>query len=133
MILTTSVMDVMTKELVTIKTTDKAIVAIDVMTKNDVGSVVVTKDKKPVGILTERDIIKKVCPRRRCREVTAEELMSTPLITIQADAKLGEAAFLMTNKNIRRLLVVNQEGIVGIVTQKDIMKGTLTFLALAST
>jgi len=133
MAITTTVRDVMTKKLVSIKTTDKAIAAIEVMAKSDVGSVVITEDGKPVGILTERDIMKKVCPEGRCREVTAGKLMSKPLITIEAEAKLGEAALLMTKKDIRRLLVVEKGKIVGIVTQKDIMKGTLdVFMALAS-
>ena len=73
------------------------------MTKNDIGSVVVTEDGKPVGILAERDIMKRLCPEGRCRKVTAGELMSNPLITIEAEAKLGEAALLITKKDIRRL------------------------------
>lgn len=133
MAITTTVRDVMTKKLASIKTTDPTHVAIGVMAKNDMGSVIVTEDGKPVGILTERDIMKRVCPEGRCREVTAGEVMSKPLITIEAEAKLGEAALLMTNKDIRRLLVVEKGEIVGIATLKDIMRGTLdTFMALAS-
>jgi len=59
--------------------------------------------------------------------------MSKPLITIDSDARLGEAALLMTEKGIRRLLVEDKGKIVGIITQKDLMKGTLeTFMALAT-
>ena len=59
--------------------------------------------------------------------------MSKPLIHIEADAGLGQASSLMALKNIRRLLVMDKGKVVGIVTQKDVMKGTLeTFMSLAS-
>lgn len=130
----TSVRDIMTSGLISVKITDQVIVAIELMTKNDIGSVVVTEDEKPVGILTERDILKKVCAKElNAKAVTAGEVMSKPLITIEADARLGEAALLMTRKDLRRLLVTDKEKVVGIITQKDITRGTLeTFMVLAS-
>jgi len=134
-ILTTlTVREVMTEDLTSVETTDKVIAAIEVMTKNDVGSVVVTQDGKPVGILTERDILKKVCPRQLCtRAITAGEIMSKPLIHIEADAGLGQASSLMSLKDVRRLLVMDKGKVAGIVTQKDVMRGTLeTFMSLAS-
>lgn len=130
----TSVRDIMTSDLISVKTTDQVIVAIELMTKHDIGSVVVTEDEKPVGILTERDILKKVCAKElSAKAITAREVMSKPLITIKADSRLGEAALLMTRKNVRRLLVIDKEKVVGIITQKDITRGTLeTFMVLAS-
>lgn len=130
----TSVRDIMTRNLISVKTTDQVIVAIELMTKNNIGSVVVTEDEKPVGILTERDILKKVCAKElSAKAVTAREVMSKPLITIEADSRLGEAALLMTRKDVRRLLVIDKEKVVGIITQKDITRGTLeTFMVLAS-
>jgi predicted transcriptional regulator len=131
---TLTVQDVMTKNLISIDSTDKVFAAIKVMTDNDIGSVLVTKDAKPVGILTERDILKKVCPQQLCTQgVTAGKVMSKPLIHINADAGLGQASSLMSLKNVRRLLVMDKGKIVGIVTQKDVIKGTLeTFMSLAS-
>jgi CBS domain-containing protein len=67
----------MTKKLVSIKTIDQPIVAMEVMIENDIGAVVITKDGKPVGILTERDIMRKVCLEGEgCRKAMAEEIMS---------------------------------------------------------
>jgi len=131
---TLTVGDVMTKDLRSVETTDKVLTAIKVMTENDIGSVLVTKNEKPLGILTERDILKKVCPQQLCtREITAGEVMNKPLIHIDADAGLGQASSLMSLKNVRRLLVMHRGKIVGIVTQKDVIKGTLeTFMSLAS-
>ena len=131
---TLTVGEVMTKGLISIETTDKVFTAIKVMTENDIGSVLVTKDEKPMGILTERDILRKVCPQQLCtREITAGEVMSKPLIHVQSDAGLGQASSLMSLKNVRRLLVMDKGKVAGIVTQKDVMKGTLeTFMSLAS-
>jgi CBS domain-containing protein len=128
-----SVRNVMTKDLISVETTEPVSKAIDLMVKNDIGSVVVTENGKPVGMLTERDIMKRVCPQELCsRKITVGEIMSKPLVTIEADAKLGEAALLMMDKGIRRLLVVEKGEVVGIVTQKDVMRGTLdTFMALS--
>jgi CBS domain-containing protein len=127
------VRDVMTKELVSVDKNESVSKAINLMVEKDIGSVVVTEKGKPVGILTERDIMKRVCPQELCtRKVTAGEVMSHPLITVNADARLGEAALLMMEKGVRRLLVADKDEVIGIVTQKDIMRGTLdTFMALS--
>ncbi len=130
----TSVRSVMTKGIVSVKTVDPVKKAIGLMVEKDIGAVIVTEEGKPVGILTERDIMRKVCPEELCsREVKVGVIMSKPLITIEASATLGEATLLMTEKDIRRLLVVERGKVVGIVTQKDVMKGTLeTFMALTA-
>jgi CBS domain-containing protein len=131
---TLTVREIMSKDLKSVETTDKVLTAIEVMTENDIGSVLVTKDGEPLGMLTERDILKKVCPQQLCtKEITAGEVMSKPLIHINADAGLGQASSLMSLKNVRRLLVMDKGRIVGIITQKDVMKGSLeTFMSLAS-
>ncbi|MBS7646659.1 MAG: CBS domain-containing protein [Candidatus Bathyarchaeia archaeon] len=127
------VRDVMTEGLISVEKTEPVIKAINLMVEKDIGAVVVTEKGKPVGILTERDIMKKVCPKELCtRKVSVGEIMSQPLITVDADAKLGEAASLMIEKGVRRLLVAEKGKIVGIVTQRDLMRGTLdTFVALS--
>lgn len=131
---TLKVKDVMTTDIATVKTTDKVRNAIEMMTAHDIGSVIVTKDDKPVGILTERDILKRVCPEHLCiKGVTVGEIMSAPLIHIEAEAGLGQASSLMALKQVRRLLVLDKAKIAGIVTQKDVMRGSLeTFISLAS-
>ena len=128
----TTVTQVMTRDIILVETTDFVTRAINLMVEKNIGSIVVTEDGKPVGILTERDIMKKVCQDVECgRGVRVEEIMSKPLITIEADARLGKAALLMMDKNVRRLLVVEKGEIVGIVTKKDITRGTLNvFMAM---
>jgi predicted transcriptional regulator len=99
--------------------------AIKLMVKKNIGSVVVTADSNhdPVGILTERDILKSIAYRRVRPEVTKiEEIMSTPILSVEQDATLGDAAQMMIKKNIRRLLVKQDNKYVGIITQRDLQK-----------
>jgi len=91
----------------------------------DIGSVAVTRQGDVVGIVTERDILKKCCPDTRCTIMKAGDVMTSPLITIDGDAAIGEAADLMADKNIRRLLVTEQGKIKGIITERDVMRATL--------
>jgi len=63
---TLTVRDVMKADIKTVKTTDTVSAAIELMTTYDIGSVIVIEDAKPVGILTERDILKRVCPKHLC-------------------------------------------------------------------
>jgi len=132
--ITLSVGQIMTKELVSVKASDAVSSAIGAMTEHNIGCVIVTKDGKPEGIITERDILKRVCPERLCTQgITAGEAMSKPIIHIGSDAGIGQASALMTQKGIRRLLVLENGRTVGIVTQKDVMKATLNiFMTLAS-
>ena len=121
-----AVRHVMTKNIISVKNAASVVEAASVMVKNDIGSVVVAKDGNPVGILTERDILKKCCPV--CgKDLKVEEIMSAPLITIDADASLGEAAMLMSDNKIRRLLVTEKGKIVGIITERDVLRGTLSY------
>ncbi len=131
---TLTVRDVMTADITTVKTTDTVSAAIELMTTYDIGSVIVTEDSEPVGILTERDILKKVCPEQLCiKGVMVGEVMSFPLVHVEAGAGLGQASSLMALKNVRRLLVMDRGKVVGIVTQKDVIRGMLdTFTSLAS-
>jgi predicted transcriptional regulator len=99
--------------------------AIRLMVKKNIGSLVVTTNlgKNPVGIVTERDILKSIAYRRIRPETTKiEEIMNAPIISIEADETLGDAAQLMIKKNIRRLMVRENNKYVGIITQRDLQK-----------
>ncbi len=131
---TLTVREIMSKDVASVEATDKVITAIETMTERDIGSVVVNEGGNPAGILTERDILRKVCPKHLCTVgISVREIMSKPLIHIEADAGLGQASSLMTLKDVRRLLVVDKGKVIGIVTQKDVMRGALeTFMSLAA-
>jgi predicted transcriptional regulator len=92
------------------------------MKELDIGSVVITKEGKPVGIVTERDIALKVLLYdRRASEVKAKEIMSSPLITIEPEASVEDACELATKNSIKRLPVVENDVPVGIISVRNIL------------
>jgi len=87
-----------------------------------VGSVVITKEGKPAGIITERDIALKVLLKdRRASEVKAKEIMAFPLVTIESETSVDEACKLAARKRIKRLPVVENGMLVGIVSIRDLL------------
>jgi CBS domain-containing protein len=122
---TVRVKSAMTRKMITLDKGLSIKSAIKLMVKKNIGSVVVTADSSsnPVGILTERDILKSIAYKRIRPEITKiEEIMSTPILSVEADTILGDAAQLMIKKNIRRLLVKEDNKYVGIITQRDLQK-----------
>ncbi|WP_457591081.1 CBS domain-containing protein [Geoglobus sp.] len=116
------VKEIMTREVCTVSKEDTVLNASRKMIEYGVGSVVVVEESKPVGIVTERDIIVKVVSRNRVpAEVTVEEIMNYPLITVTPETSAREAGRIMLRKGIRRLPVVNGDALVGIVTDTDLL------------
>ena len=96
--------------------------AAKIMRDTGIGNCIVVS-KKPVGIITESDIIKKVVAENLSpRKVYVEEIMSSPIIVVDPYSPLEEAMKTMGKCNIRRLPVVEKGRLIGIVTQKDISR-----------
>jgi len=114
---------VTSRELISLDLNKNSKQAVELMLANNIGSVLVTEYEKPVGIVTDRDVLKRGGLLQGIN-ICVGTYMSTPLVTIDVDAPIGEAAEVMEEKDIRRLIVVENEEIVGIVTQKDLLKGT---------
>ncbi len=106
----------MSTALITIDVEASVFDAVKLMTEKDVGALVVTEKANPVGIVTERDILKNVSQRLSCEATKVMNIMSKPLITVDADTRIGVAAEVMADKKVRRLLVTEQGKILGIVT-----------------
>ena len=121
------------RNIITVDDNDSVFDAISLMVTESIGCIVVTSRGRPVGIITERDLMRKVILQGMdTKQVLTREIMSTPLITINADASLGEAALMMYDKRIRRLLVEKGGNIIGIFTQRDLENAALGyFLAVA--
>lgn len=117
------VRDVMTKDVRVVRpdTSVKEVVA--VMNKFDIGSVVVVQGERPVGIITERDVLKRIVePCLAPETLTARQVMTSPVVTIDENASVNEAARLMVKKRVKRLLVTrNNDQLVGIITFTDIV------------
>lgn len=92
------------------------------MEELDIGSVVITKDGKPTGIITERDIaLKALLKNMRASEVKAKEIMTAPLTTIDPEASVEDACKLAARKRIKRLPVVENDVPIGIVSIRDLL------------
>ena len=96
------------------------------MAKHRIGSIVVTEgnNKNPVGLVTERDIIKKVTAQNKSADqVAVRHIMSSPLITVQSIDSIDTAAETIAENRIKRLVVLEQDGsMVGILSVSDIAK-----------
>jgi len=124
------VKDVATRKLISVDENDSIYDAVVLMTAENIGAIVITSLKKAVGILTERDLMKKVILEGLdSKNTKVGEVMSSPLITIRSDASIGEATQLMQLRKIRRLLVEDEDRIVGIITQRDLERGTLEYFS----
>jgi CBS domain-containing protein len=117
------VKDVMSSPTITVEENAPANRVAELMDKHDVGCVIVTtKEGKPIGIITERDLVLRVLAKNAKPDtVKAEEVMSSPLITIEPDATITETARRMSRLNIRRLGVVYKGQLVGIISSKDVL------------
>jgi CBS domain-containing protein len=107
------------------------------MIDNNIGSVVIIDNndsKNPVGIVTERDIVRIVSTFSLADlEVPVRELMSYPLITLSQNASVLDAMKLMYERKIRRIIVLEGNNLVGIVTEHDIFKLLMSNKELIST
>jgi CBS domain-containing protein len=116
------VRDVMSKDVRVVRpdTSVKEIVA--TMNKFGIGSIIVVQGSRPVGIITERDILRRqVEPCLAPEVLTARQIMTSPLITIGETASIEEAAKLMAKKKAKRIPVMNNDKLVGIITYTDIV------------
>ena len=115
----TKVKDVMTKTVITIESNKTVIEGAALMAENNVGNLIVMKDNMPIGIVTERDFVRRVIAEDKPLKTKISEIMSMPLRVIDPNAPLKEAARRMVSKKIRRLAVINDTKLVGIITATD--------------
>jgi len=128
------VKEVMTTVVCTVRRNDSIHNLAKKLVEYGVGSAVVVENGKPVGIVTEKDLISKIVAKNKVpSKVLVEEIMSQPVITISPNTSLREAARIMMKKGIRRLPVVNNSGeLVGIITDNDILSVSLDLGEFAS-
>ncbi len=117
------VKDVMSSPVVTLDEDATSNKVAHIMDENELGCVIVTnKAGNPVGILTERDLVIRVLAKNlKPDAIKAKEIMTSPLVTIEPDATVSEAARRMSRLNIRRLGVTYKGNLVGLVSSKDIL------------
>ena len=121
----------MTKEVVTIDISRGAAEAARLMTDKHISSVIVVDKEEPIGIITERDFVKKICSKElEISKVNVGEIMSRILTFAGPDTSIDVAIQRMLNHNIRRLPILSEGKVIGIITVTDLAKHLRTELLL---
>ena len=115
--------DVMAREVVTLDEDVSAKKAAEIMAQEGVSAIIVTSEGKAKGILTERDILKRIVAEDKdSRKTKVKEIMSSPLVTIEPSTDLEKAAHLMFEKKIKNLPVIHDNRLIGLISLQDICK-----------
>ena len=114
---------VMVKKVITVDENASVKEAADIMNQFEIGSVITTRKGKPIGIITERDLLKRIVSEgRNAKKTVVKEIMSSPLIVVSTNTDLEEAARLMFEMKIKKLPVTEQNRLVGLVSLTDIAR-----------
>jgi CBS domain-containing protein len=115
----------MSRELKTVDYGDTVLNASKIMVKHKIGSVLVTKNKEIVGVLSDGDILKRVISKHlKPSEVSIENVMSAPVEIIDQETPAEEAANILREKKLKKLLVVKNNKPVGFFSMEDLVKQT---------
>ncbi|MDQ3971945.1 MAG: CBS domain-containing protein [Thermoproteota archaeon] len=129
--MTKPVRNIMTKDVVTIDISRGAAEAARLMTDKHISSVIVVDREEPIGIITERDFVKKICSKElEISKVNVGEIMSRILTFAGPDTSIDIAIQRMLNHNIRRLPILSEGKVIGIITVTDLAKHLRTELLL---
>ena len=117
------VRDVMVREVITVDENSSVKEAVDIMNEFQIGSLIVLEKGKAVGIVTERDFLRRVIAGAKdVMNIEVKEIMTTPLVVVAPSSDLEQAVRLMFKKKIKKLAVVDANKLVGIVTLTDIAR-----------
>jgi len=116
---------VMVSPVETVKPTDLLQYALKRIVKKNIGCVVVVEGKKPVGIVTERDVSRRVAKSSKLLITQVRRVMSGPLITATPATPIDKVVYLMAKHGIRRLPIIDREELVGLVSERDLLRWML--------
>ena len=113
--------DIMKKNIVTIEKDQTVLQAAQLMKENDISFLVIVENGDPVGVLTERDFVQKFCiENKKSDTIMVSEIMSYKFRWVEPTTEIEVAIQKMLNNNIRRLLVLDNKKLVGVITQTDL-------------
>jgi CBS domain-containing protein len=116
---------IMSKPVRTVKPDEKLTAAVAAMDNNSIGSVVVLDGETAIGIITEGDVVEQISKGAQVLLEPVKQVMSRPLITGTPDMTVQDAVNLMLEKRIRQLPIIEGSKLVGIVTDRDLMRSVL--------
>ena len=115
------VRDIMQKNVITIESVKKSHDAAIILKEREISFLVVVKEGKPIGIVSERDIVRKIVADNNDAQTTQLEIiMSKNFKWVEPNASIESAVQKMLNNNIRRLVVLENENLAGVITQTDL-------------
>jgi CBS domain-containing protein len=115
--------DVMVKEVITIDENSTVKEAADIMNKFEIGCLIAVRKGKAMGIITERDLLKRVVAEAKdATRTKVKNIMTSPLVVVEPGMDLGEAVRLMFQMKIKKLPVVDGKKLVGLVSLTDIAR-----------
>ena len=115
--------EIMIKNVVTVHADTPVEEAVKIMNTHEIGCLVVVDNGKPIGIITERDLLKRILEQNRPpKTVKIAEIMSTPVIYGNPQLELEEAARLMFRKNVKKLPIMKDGELVGLITLTDLAR-----------
>jgi CBS domain-containing protein len=113
--------DIMEKNVITIENDKTAQEAAEIIAEKDISFLVVINDGIPEGVLSESDFVRKIAAMdKKSSEVKVSDIMSYKFRSVDPTTTIEDAVQKMLNKNIRRLLVTDNEKLVGVITQTDL-------------
>jgi len=116
------VSDIMKKDVISIDEAKTIKDAANMMNEARIGSIIITKDDTPIGILTERDFVTKIAAKEIPLSTPLSEVMTKPLLVIEPNQTVWEVAEIMKNMGIHRVAVQEGNKIIGMVTTTDLVK-----------
>lgn len=115
--------DIMVEDVITVDSDVQVMDAVKLMNENEIGCLVVTRRGKAIGILTERDLLKRVIVKLRDpKKIKVRQIMTKPLIVGDPDMNLEDATKLMFDRKIKKLPVIESRKLVGLVSLTDIAR-----------
>jgi len=115
------VRDIMEKNVIIIDYTKNALDASVILKEKEISFLVILKEGKPEGIVSERDIVRKIAAKDiRSSQIQLEEIMSKNFKWVEPETEIEHAVQKMLNNNIRRLIVLEDEKLVGVITQTNL-------------
>ena len=118
---TMTIADVMTDSVISVDASVTVNEAAKMMEDAKVGAVIVMENNTPIGIVTDRDFAVKIVAHAYQITTPIKQIMSSPLISINSDESVRTASDLMHDRGIRKLPVINDEKIIGMITATDIV------------
>ena len=113
--------DIMEKNVVTIEDDKTALDAAHLISEKDVSFLVIMKNNIPIGVLSESDFVKRLAADdKKASEVIVSEIMSSNFRWVEPETEIEDAIQKMLNNNIRRLVILDNNKLVGVITQTDL-------------